>query len=138
MATFSENQVRQLYVAKAYNASPSTVGDLKAAGDTNNKAMYIQQLGAGGLVRAYSNSCSEALKKAQFGNVIAAKKVRIIINYEMIDKLNYILQDFKITYKEFSDKVSYEVLVPDDKLNLLESFPYEIINDCFITEEKNY
>ena len=68
--------------------------------------------------------------------VIAAKKVRIIINYEMIDKLNYILQDFKITYKEFSDKVSYEVLVPDDKLNLLESFPYEIINDCFITQEK--
>ena len=94
------------------------------------------KLGAGGLVRAYSNSCSEALKKAQFGNVIAAKKVRIIINYEMIDKLNYILQDFKITYKEFSDKVSYEVLVPDDKLNLLESFPYEIINDCFITQEK--
>lgn len=94
------------------------------------------KLGAGGLVRAYSNSCSEALKKAQFGNVIAAKKVRIIINYEMIDKLNYILQDFKITYKEFSDKVSYEVLVPDDKLNLLEPFPYEIINDCFITQEK--
>ena len=88
------------------------------------------------MVRAYSNSCSEALKKAQFGNVIAAKKVRIIINYEMIDKLNYILQDFKITYKEFSDKVSYEVLVPDDKLDLLESFPYEIINDCFITQEK--
>ena len=94
------------------------------------------KLGAGGLVRAYSNSCSEALKKAQFGNVIAAKKVRIIINYEKIDKLNYILQDFKITYKEFSDKVSYEVLVPDDKLNLLEPFPYEIINDCFITQEK--
>ena len=43
---------------------------------------------------------------------------------EMIDKLNYILLDFKITYKEFSDKVSYEVWVPDDKLNLLESFPY--------------
>ena len=73
-----------------------------------------------------------------FGNVIAAKKVRIIINYEMIDKLNYILQDFKITYKEFSDKVSYEVLVPDGKLNLLEPFSYEIISDCFITQEKNY
>ena len=56
----------------------------------------------------------------------------------MIDKLNYILQDFKITYKEFSDKVSYEVLVPDGKLNLLEPFSYEIINDCFITQEKNY
>ncbi len=40
-------------------------------------------------------------------------------------------------YLEYDERLSQmDFLVPHDKLNLLESFPYEIINDCFITQEK--
>ncbi len=66
------------------------------------------KLGAGGLVRAYSNSVSSAIKD---DNIIPLKKylkAKIEFKYDFIKEINYVLRDFKITYKEFDVNVIYE------------------------------
>ena len=53
MATFSVNQNRQLFVAKAVVATtPTTLGDLKLGGDAAKTYMYFQHYGHGGLTRS--------------------------------------------------------------------------------------
>lgn len=55
MATFSENQVRHLYVAKSKKdsvATLSTAGDIAVLGDTAKTNMYISFKSPGGLVRS--------------------------------------------------------------------------------------
>lgn len=66
------------------------------------------KLGAGGLVRAYTNSVTKALKEE---NIIPLKKIikkRIVFDYSNINNINYILKDYNITYKEFDKSVIYE------------------------------
>lgn len=65
MATFSVNQNRQLYVAKAVvTTTPANVGDLKLGGDKASTYMYFQHMGYGGLTRS---------DKIDLSNVMYAK-----------------------------------------------------------------
>ena len=91
------------------------------------------KLGAGGLIRAYSNVVKDTLSKVEIKELIKGKKVRIEIDYNDIDNLNYILKDSKIIYKEFNDKVIYEVLIKDDELKSIEMFNYIVLEECLIT-----
>lgn len=53
MATFSVNQNRQLFVAKAVvTTEPAKVGDLRLGGDKASTYMYFQHYGYGGLTRS--------------------------------------------------------------------------------------
>lgn len=66
------------------------------------------KLGAGGLVRAYTNAVSNTISN-EF--IIPIKKMltkRIMFDYSYINKINYILKENKITYKEFDKDVIYE------------------------------
>lgn len=66
------------------------------------------KLGAGGLVRAYTNAVSNTISN-EF--IIPIKKIltkRIMFDYSYINKINYILKENKITYKEFDKDVIYE------------------------------
>lgn len=66
------------------------------------------KLGAGGLVRAYTNAVSNTISN-EF--IIPIKKMltkRITFDYSYINKVNYILKENKITYKEFDKDVIYE------------------------------
>lgn len=66
------------------------------------------KLGAGGLVRAYTNAVSNTISN-EF--IIPIKKMltkRITFDYSYINKINYILKENKITYKEFDKDVIYE------------------------------
>ncbi len=73
------------------------------------------KLGAGGLVRAYTNAISSALKSASLTPVINELKIRIEFRYEDINKVNYLLRNYKITYKEFSQNVIYEFIYEEGK-----------------------
>ncbi len=73
------------------------------------------KLGAGGLVRAYTNAVSSALKSASLTPVINELKIRIEFRYEDINKVNYLLRNYKITYKEFSQNVIYEFIYEEGK-----------------------
>lgn len=78
------------------------------------------KLGAGGLVRAYTNSVSKALDKANIMPIKKEMKAKVEFDYENIDKVNYILKDYKITYKEFDQNVIYEFLYEE------ENYPKEL------------
>ena len=63
------------------------------------------KLGTGGLVRAYSSSVSEAIDKTEIIHLVKRDIARIEFSYENIDMVNYILKDYKVTYKEFGDNI---------------------------------
>ena len=80
------------------------------------------KLGAGGLLRAYSNSTSNAVKKANIIREIDEEKVRIEFKYDYTNKIDYILKNHKITYKEFNNNVIYEFIHEKNK------YPKELDN----------
>ena len=47
-------------------------------------------------------------------------KVKIEFIYNNLNKINYILKDYNITYKEFDNNVIYEFIINDD------NYPEEI------------
>lgn len=80
------------------------------------------KLGAGGLVRAYTNATSKALIKAEITPIKEIKKVRITFDYNNVNNVNYLLKDNKITYKEYDDNVIYEFEYEENK------FPEQLNN----------
>lgn len=80
------------------------------------------KLGAGGLVRAYTNATSNALIKAEITPIKEIKKVRITFDYNNVNNVNYLLKDNKITYKEYDDNVIYEFEYEENK------FPEQLNN----------
>lgn len=73
------------------------------------------KLGAGGLVRAYSNSCSEAIKCTSIIKYVPILKIKIVFKYENLNTINNLLIDTNITYKEFDTSITYEVILSKDK-----------------------
>lgn len=80
------------------------------------------KLGAGGLVRAYTNSVSKALENIELLPLLKEYKIKIEFDYNNINNINYILKDYKITYKEFDSNVIYEFIYNED------NYPKEIDN----------
>lgn len=72
------------------------------------------KLGAGGLVRAYSNSVSKALDTTLIIPMVKEIKIKIEFDYTNINNVNYILKDYKITYKEFDTNVIYEFIYEEN------------------------
>lgn len=64
------------------------------------------KLGAGGLVRAYSSSVSNALTNCKFGVLEDGYKVTIEFDYDNIKNVDHILRDLEIQ-KDFKEKVIY-------------------------------
>lgn len=65
------------------------------------------KLGAGGLVRAYSGSVSECLDKVRIVNMVDGFEIMIKFNYDDSKLIDYLLKDYKITKKEFSNDITY-------------------------------
>lgn len=65
------------------------------------------KLGAGGLVRAYSNSTSSAIKNTTIIELINGFQVSIKFNYNRIDEIDKILENYEIIEKKFDNEVSY-------------------------------
>lgn len=86
------------------------------------------KLGAGGLIRAYTNSVSEVLLDENITPIKKEYKVRIEFDYKDINNINYILKDYKITYKEFNENIIYEFIYEEEK------YPVEI--DKFIIKKE--
>ena len=83
------------------------------------------KLGAGGLVRAYRKSVSEALTQAEFNNLINGYEIILETSYDKQKELDYILKDnYK---KEFNENVIYTIECDKDIKEQLEK-NYKIIN----------
>jgi len=76
------------------------------------------KLGAGGLVRAYSKACKEAIitKTLEKGY-----KIKITFEYNDVKKIDYLLKNSHIINKDYNLKTSYIILISENE--------YEIIKD---------
>lgn len=76
------------------------------------------KLGAGGLIRAYSNSVSEALNKATLLIDETYNKYQIILSYEAANKVdNFLFNNTLKLEKEYDEKVTINYVLKDDAYN---------------------
>lgn len=77
------------------------------------------KLGAPGLVRAYTNSVTNALDNTEIINLEKGKNIDIIFTYDNIKKIDYLLKDKSILSKEFNDNIKYNLNIDNNTLNTL-------------------
>jgi len=79
------------------------------------------KLGAGGLVRAYSQSVSEALGQLQTEPVLIRESINVIMPYAHLDTFEHRIVDLQTTIesREFTDHVSLGVAYPAPKRDVL-------------------
>ena len=83
------------------------------------------KLGAGGLVRAYRKSVSEALTQTGFNNLVKGYEIILETSYDKQKELDYLLKDnYK---KEFNENVIYTIECDESTKEILEK-NYKIIN----------
>ena len=80
------------------------------------------KLGAGGLIRAYSSSVSEAIKQADLVEDRIFNQYTITLNYETAKRIDYLLnKECEEVETEYSENVKYTFLTNDEKvLNRIE------------------
>lgn len=77
------------------------------------------KLGAGGLLRAYSNSIIEALKLTQVIELTEGYLIELEFKYDQVKLVEYILNDKKIINKEYSDNIIYNFYLSKEELNFI-------------------
>ena len=94
------------------------------------------KLGAGGLVRAYTNSITETLDKSSIIRMIKGNKIEIEFDYNNSKQIDYILNQYNITDKKYSTNVTYIIELPEnndikEKLNNL-IINYNVLDSIYI------
>lgn len=93
------------------------------------------KLGAGGLVRAYSSSVRDTLKKADKILLIEGVQIKITIPYDRQNELNYILKDSETVDKTFTDKVTYIINCSKEMSKKLHQYNPIIIKETYIEKK---
>ena len=99
--------------------------DVIMGGELHNVAVVVTRyfggtlLGTGGLVRAYSKSVQEGLSASKIITKYHGCKLKIDTDYTALGKIQYILGEKGLTILDsvYTDKVTVEVLVPEDIYN---------------------
>lgn len=97
---------------------------LKKNNLTNVLAIVIRyfggiKLGAGGLLRAYSNSVIEALNKANIVELTEGYLVELEFKHDQIKLVNYLLNGKEIINKNYDNNVIYSFYLSKDELNFV-------------------
>lgn len=99
------------------------------------------KLGAGGLVRAYSNSVVETLKQTNIVELEEGYLVELEFNYDQVKLVDYILNNKNIINKEYNDNIIYKFYLSKEELNFipeLEKVAIHVsIKDKILIEKKN-
>lgn len=68
-------------------------------------------LGTGGLVRAYTKACKDALEDSVLAKVVAGEEYTIVADYSFVGKIQRIAEDINATIvsTEFLEKVSFTI-----------------------------
>ena len=75
------------------------------------------KLGAGGLVRAYSRSASEALKLLEVVPIIEYGHLELHFDYSFMNLLENRLSNYEIISKTFTNEVTFIIKVPVNEIN---------------------
>ena len=97
------------------------------------------KLGAGGLVRAYSNSVAETIKSACIISLIEGKELKLSFSYSNEKQILYLLNNSTIINKEYQENINYIVHIDNisyQKLkNLLEQLAtMQVIKNIFVKQ----
>lgn len=94
------------------------------------------KLGAGGLVRAYTNSITNTLDKCKIIELIEGQLIKIEFSYDNIKQIDYLLKDYEIIEKEYNNNIMYKINIPINSniKQLLTKYinTYEIIRNIYI------
>lgn len=90
------------------------------------------KLGAGGLVRAYSKSVREAILNSELVDIEEGYLLEIKTSYDEQKNLDYILKNYLIISKDYLDVITYKVLIPKDKIDIISNYSYQIIGEEYI------
>lgn len=77
------------------------------------------KLGTGGLVRAYTNSVTNALEKAKIDNLVNGLELTLTFNYDNTKTIDYILKNAFIKEKEYNEEVTYKVDITFEEYDLI-------------------
>lgn len=94
------------------------------------------KLGAGGLVRAYSKSIKDTLDLVNINELQNGKLIRLTFNYDIQDKINYIIKDEEIINKDFKEKIVYTVKVRNETINKLDNYQYQVLDNILIEKRR--
>lgn len=75
------------------------------------------QLGAGGLIRAYSKGVNDALNSADLYDVLIMKKFSVSVDYQYTDQINHLLSNLTILETQYEMKVTFTFLNETNELN---------------------
>lgn len=98
------------------------------------------KLGAGGLVRAYSNSITDTLKLVNIVELIEGLNISITFNYDNIKYIDNLLKDIEIINKQYNDNIIYNINISkEDYENIKDILKDKCINiiinnDIYITK----
>ena len=78
------------------------------------------KLGAGGLVRAYSSSTSEAVKIAEILKIEKCVTLSLTVTYQNFNLVSKLFDNFELINKVFTDRINLEYQIPEkDVENLI-------------------
>lgn len=79
------------------------------------------KLGSGGLIRAYSKACKEALKQTEMRTLSKGYEVSYTFDYKHNKQVDHLLKDVIILNKSFEDKALYHFKITDELFKKIES-----------------
>jgi putative IMPACT (imprinted ancient) family translation regulator len=91
------------------------------------------KLGAGGLVRAYSNSILETLKLTNIIKLTSGILIEVKFKYEQTKLVDYIFKDKIILEKKYDDLITYILTLKESDSNIID----ELKNNNIIVTIKN-
>ena len=70
-------------------------------------------LGTGGLVRAYTKACKDALEDSALARVVSGEEYMVVVDYSFVGKIQRIAEDMSatITNTEYLEKVSFTIQI---------------------------
>ena len=87
------------------------------------------KLGAGGLVRAYTQSVTNTLEHAELVEIKKGQLIEISFPYNLNKKINYLLKGFNILEKKYEENIKYKLKLSNNDLKILtdNNISYEIL-----------
>lgn len=99
------------------------------------------KLGAGGLVRAYTNSITTTLDNCTIIKLTKGLLISIEFDYNNIKQVDYLLKDYNIISKEYNNNITYKIEIPNniDIKSILDKYivNYTVLNEIYIKEKED-
>lgn len=93
------------------------------------------KLGAGGLVRAYTNSVVKTLEQSVKINLILGNIIALTFPYDQEKRMQALFYPYPAITKNYEEEITYHLFLPHSYLSTL-PYPYRIIEENVLGEEK--